>query len=136
MISPMDWDISEQVLGGTGILAGLAYSVQKMMTFWKNESNNQASAAATTANYESLRKQIEALQVDNTLLRQEFNNMDLKLHRQQTKLTRTEMLVRQFVGLMRQHGMPIPDFMQAELNDLIKTDRDPDTRTRSSDNEH
>lgn len=133
MISPLDWDISEQVLGGTGVLAGLAYSVQKMMTFWRNESNNQASAAATTANYESLRKQIEAMQVDNNQLRQSFNEMDLKLHRQQTKLTRTEMLVRQFVGLMRQHGTPIPEFMQAELNDLIKDDRDPETRTRSSD---
>jgi hypothetical protein len=127
MIPPTQWDISEQVLGGTGVLAGAAYFVQKMMTFWKNEANNQASAAATTANYESLRKQIEAVQVDNSLLRHAFNEMDIKLHRQQTKLTRTEMLVRQFVGLMRQHGTPIPEFMQAELNDLIKTDNESET---------
>lgn len=133
MTPPTQWDISEQVLGGTGALATLAYMGQKLMTFWKNEANNQASASATAADYESLRKQIENLQKDNSDLHKSFNEMDVKLHRQQTKLTRTEMLVRQFVGLMRERGDAIPAFMQAELDDLINTDRPLDVKTRSSD---
>lgn len=133
MTPPTQWDISEQVLGGTGVLATLAYSVQKFMTVFRNEASNQASASAIESQFNSLRKQIEALQTDNSDLRKAFNEMDIKLHKQQTKLTRTEMLVRQFVGLMREHGTPIPAFMQTELNDLIKTDRDPDAKTRSSD---
>jgi hypothetical protein len=143
MIPPSQWDVSEQVLGGTGVLAGLAYSITKMMTFWRNEANNQASASATNAQFTTLQNQIEAQDkriaaqdAKIAMLLVEMQRQDGVIHKQQTKLTRTEMLVRQLVGWSRNKGDDIPEYIQSELDDLIKPeeDRSPNAKTRSTDN--
>ena len=128
-----NWDLSNKVAAGAGLLGLIAVALQKAISFFRAEQANQSSSAANAENFKTLRLQIEALQADNVELRKEFHLMDAKLHRQQTKLTRTEMLVRQFVGLVREHGTPVPAYMQAELDDLLQPDRAPDTRTRATD---
>ena len=128
-----EWDLPSKVGLGAGGLAAAAIVLQKAISFFRAEQAAQNISAAQSANFDTLREQIKALQADNVELRKEFHLMDAKLHRQQTKLTRTEMLVRQFVGLVREHGTPVPEYMQAELDDLLSQDRSPETRTRASD---
>ena len=50
--------------------------------------------------------------------------MDRKLHMQQRTMTRMEMLLRQFSGLVQEHGTPVPAYMQKELMELIESDSD------------
>lgn len=99
---------------------GGAAGLRKLYLDWMKTRPEVASAAATEAQFKALREQIEHLQADNKALHTAFNEMDAKLHRQQTKLTRTEMLVRQFVGLVKERGVEVPAFMQSELDDLLK----------------
>jgi hypothetical protein len=134
-----EWDISEKVIGGTGAGAAAVYVIQKMVTFWKNESNNQASASATIAQFEALRNQIKAQDdriaaqdVKISVMLTELQRQDGVIHKQQTKLTRTEVLVRQLVGIIKASSVIVPPYIQAELDDLINP-RDPDSKTRSSD---
>lgn len=98
---------------------GGAAGLRKLYLDWMKSRPEVASAAAVEAQFKALREQIEHLQADNKALHKGFNEMDIKLHRQQTKLTRTEMLLRQFVGLVQQHGTPVPAFMQKEVDDLL-----------------
>lgn len=118
-------DLGQQLgLGAAGI-AGAVMLIFKVLSVVRKEQETQAGSAANKAQFESLQSQIRACQSDNTLLREQFNLMDVKLHRQQTKLTRTEMLLRQFCGLVRDHGIPIPKHMLDELADLIGDDLPP-----------
>lgn len=128
-----EWDLPEKVGAGAAALAGIAIAVQKGISFLRNEQNSQSSSATQKTLFDTFRAQIEALQADNALLHQQFHIMDAKLHRQQTKLTRTEMLVRQFMGLVKEHGITVPTYMQDELGDLLQEDRGPETRTRATD---
>lgn len=135
-----DWDFPEKLIGGTGAGAGAIYLFMKLMTFWKNESNNQASASATTAQFDTLRTQIKAQDeritandAKTSLMLVELQRQDGVIHRQATKLTRIEMLARQLIGLIQDNSVSVPVHIQKELDDLIKMDRDPEARTRASD---
>lgn len=140
MIPPSEWDISEKVLGGTCLTAIAAFVVQKMMTSWRSDSSNRAGAAATEAQFVSLRNQIKAqderIAVQDSkisMLLVEMQRQDVVIHKQQTKVTRMEVLLRQFVGLMQEHSITVPGYMQTELDELVKVDRDPNAKTRESD---
>lgn len=142
MIPPSEWDVSEKVLGGGAGLFGVLYMLQKMMTFWKIERKDQAAAGANETQFITLSNQIKqqderiaAQDAKIALMAQELQRQDGVIHKQQTKLTRTEMLVRQFVGLVKERGIEVPNHMQEELDDLIKPDRDPTAKTRASDKE-
>ena len=134
-----EWDIQTWVVGGTGLAGAITILITKGISFFRNEQTAQANSGAQKTSFDTLRLQIEALQADNADLRREFHIMDNKLHKQQTKLTRTEMLVRQFVGLVREHGITVPGYMQAELDDIladerpIEEPRPADARTRATD---
>jgi len=127
-----EWEIPKQVAGGAGVTAMLALAIAKGISFLRSEQAAQNGSTATSESFKTLRLQIEALQADNVLLRKEFHVMDTKLHRQQTKLTRTEMLVRQFMGLVKEHGVTVPGYMQEELDDILE-ERPVDSRTRATD---
>lgn len=109
---------------GAGILALLLGSagLRKLYLDWMKSRPEVASAAAVEAQFKALREQIAAQQTEIRELRTEVTRMDVTIHRQQTKLTRTEMLLRQFVGLVQQHGTPVPAYMQAEVDDLLNVD--------------
>lgn len=116
----MEIGLNAETVAGGGALGvlGLA-TLRKLYLDWMKSRPEVASAAAVESQFKALREQIERLQADNKTLHLAFNEMDVKLHRQQTKLTRTEMLLRQFVGLVQQHGTPVPAFMQKEVDDLL-----------------
>ena len=127
-----EWDLPEKVFGGAVSLGAVALLFQKAISFFRTEQAAQSVSTAQKTSFDTLRSQIEALQADNALLHQQFHIMDAKLHRQQTKLTRTEMLVRQFMGLVKEHGVTVPGYMQEELDDILD-ERPADARTRTTD---
>ena len=127
-----EWELSEKVFGGAVGLGAVALLFQKAISFFRTEQAAQSVSTAQKTSFDTLRSQIEALQADNALLHQQFHIMDAKLHRQQTKLTRTEMLVRQFMGLVKEHGVTVPGYMQEELDDILD-ERPADARTRTTD---
>lgn len=112
------------VTGGSALALVLAGFARKFYMDWMKGRPEAAAANAMDAQFKVLREQLTELQEDNKLLRLEFNKMDLKLHRQQTKLTRTEMLVRQFISLAKSWGKEVPDFMRDEINELILKDNE------------
>jgi len=127
-----EWELPEKVFGGAVGLGAVALLFQKAISFFRTEQAAQSVSTAQKTSFDTLRSQIEALQADNALLHQQFHIMDAKLHRQQTKLTRTEMLVRQFMGLVKEHGVTVPGYMQEELDDILD-ERPADARTRTTD---
>lgn len=99
---------------------GGAAGLRKLYLDWMKSRPEVASAAAVEEQFKAFRAQLSAQQQEIKELRAEVTRMDSTIHKQQTKVTRLEMLVRQFVGLSKEHGMPVPAFMQAELDDLFK----------------
>lgn len=118
------WDISEKALGGAGILGAGVFLLQKMITFWRKEDTLQASTAAATEQFKNLHDSIKANREELIELRASFNIMDKKIHVQQRTITRMEMLLRLFSGLVQEKGIDVPVHMQTELEDLIESDAD------------
>jgi hypothetical protein len=119
-----EWDISEKALGGAGALGAAVFMLQKMITFWRREDTAQASTAAATEQFKSLQDSIKANREELIELRASFNIMDKKIHVQQRTITRMEMLLRLFSGLVQEKGIDVPTHMKAELEDLIEADAD------------
>lgn len=119
----MEIGMNAETVAGGGIISviGLA-TLRKLYIDWMKQRPEVASASAVEAQFKALRDQIAAQQIEIKELRTEVTRMDVTIHRQQTKLTRTEMLLRQFVGLVQQHGTPVPPYMQAEVDDLLNQD--------------
>lgn len=119
MINPKEWDISEQVLGGTGVGLGILMGLQKMMSFWKSEGVTQASADANAKQFKAFQESIDSINKELTAVRAEVSVMDRTIHKQQRTITRTEMLLRQLSSLVQQHGITVPIYMQEELDELL-----------------
>lgn len=114
-------EVDAQTVGAI-VLASLggAAGLRKLYLDWMKSRPEVASAAAVEEQFKAFRAQLSAQQTEIRELRNEVTRMDVVIHRQQTKLTRTEMLVRQFVGLVKERGVEVPPFMQQELDDLLK----------------
>lgn len=110
----------ETALGGAGVLTFLGAMARNYYVRMMTERPTIASASAVAEQIKSLQEQLAQQHTEIRELRTEISRMDVTIHRQQTKLTRTEMLLRQFVGLVQQHGIPVPPYMQAEVDDLLK----------------
>ena len=115
-------DTTDKIIGGTTLIGIAFYSARKMLTFWKTEGTTQASAQAIEAQFKALQDAIDSYRKEMIAIRIQQERMSFQIHKQQTKLTRMEMLLRQFSGLVREHGIEAPKFMQDELDDLIKQD--------------
>jgi hypothetical protein len=118
------WDISEKALGGAGALGAAVFMLQKMITFWRREDTQQAGTLAATQQFKNLQESIKANRDELLELRASFNIMDKKIHVQQRTITRMEMLLRQFSGLVQEKGIDVPPHMQTELEALIEADAD------------
>jgi hypothetical protein len=121
-----EFELWEKAALGTTGAAGAVMLLFKAMSFIKKEQAGQAGDGAIAAQFKALQDQItqcqadnKALHEDNKMLHREFNRMSTTIHKQQTKLTRMEMLLRQFSGLVQTNGTPVPVYMQDELDDLI-----------------
>lgn len=115
-----EFDATDKVIGGAGLTGLAVYLIQKLMTFWKTETSAQAGASATAEQFKALQAAIASNREEITVLRNLLQTMETQVHRQQTRLTRTEMLLRQFSGLVKERGILVPDFMQFELEALIE----------------
>lgn len=109
-----------QPIGAAGAaVLGLVLVFQKYMVVRAKDGTTKAGEGATTAHFQSLHDAITTMREEHNLLRSEFQKMDAKLHKQQRTITRMEMLLRQFSGLVQQHGISVPAYMESELKDLI-----------------
>jgi uncharacterized protein HemX len=108
---------------GTG-LGALAFGYQKYSVAQSRKDTSVAQENAQAAQFESLQEAIKINRQETIELRAAFHIMDRKLHVQQRTITRMEMLIRQFSGLVQQHGIDVPAYMQSELEALIDSDQD------------
>jgi hypothetical protein len=115
-------DLLKAVLAlGTG-LGALAFGYQKYAVGQSKKDLSVAGDGAQISQIKSMQEAIERNRKDMVLISMQQERMSAQIHKQQTKLTRMEMLLRQFSSLVRQHGIEVPKFMQDELDDLIKAD--------------
>ena len=117
---------------GTG-LGAIVYGYQKFSVTRKKDATSVASEEAQTAQYKLLEDSIISNRQELVELRAAFQQMDRKLHVQQRTITRMEMLLRQFSGLVSQNGIAVPKDRQDELEALIESDidRTPTTDARA-----
>lgn len=113
-------------------LGAIVYGYQKYSVSRKKDQTTVASEEAQIAQFKLLQDSINSNRSELIELRAAFQIMDRKLHVQQRTITRMEMLLRQFSGLVSQNGIAVPGYMQAELEALIEADVDrqfpPDAR--------
>jgi hypothetical protein len=126
-------DLIKAILAlGTG-LGAIAFGYQKYSLTQSKKEVLVASDDAQTTQYKLLQDAILGNKNELVELRAAFAMMDRKLHVQQRTITRMEMLLRQFSGLVSQNGIPVPAYMQSELEALIESDidRQPTTDARA-----
>ena len=117
-------DILKAILAlGTG-LGAIVFGYHKFAVDNSRKDTAVAQEAANTSQFKALQDAINAQREETIGLRAQFYIMDRKLHVQQRTMTRMEMLLRQFSGLVREHGIPVPGHMETELKDLIESDAD------------
>lgn len=117
-------DLIKAVLAlGTG-LGALAFGYQKYSVAQSRKDTAVAQENAQAAQFEALQEAIKINRQETIELRASFHIIDRKLHIQQRTITRMEMLLRQFSGLVQQHGIEVPAYMQSELEALIDSDQD------------
>jgi hypothetical protein len=113
---------------GGGALVMLIF---KILSFIRKEQEGQSSSVATGAQFKMLQEQISQNHSDFVDLKAVVNVMDKTIHKQQRTITRMEMLLRQFTGLVKEQGIEVPDYMQEELDELITASED---RSRNEQN--
>lgn len=114
-------------------LGAIVYGYQKYNVTRKKDETTVAGEEAQIAQFKALQEAINNNRAETIELRAAFQIMDRKLHVQQRTITRMEMLLRQFSGLVSQNGIPVPGYMQEELEALIESDidRTPTTDARA-----
>lgn len=105
-------------------LGALVFGYQKYSVTRKKDQTTVASEEAQAAQFKLLQDSINNNKTELIELRAAFSIMDRKLHVQQRTITRMEMLLRQYAGLISQHGIAVPKYMQDELEALIESDTD------------
>lgn len=108
-----------------GLLA-LYLVVQRYLVTRAKDTTIKAGESAITEQFRVLQEALEAnrkeaaeARKETAELRLEFSRMDRTIHGQQRTITRMEMLLRQFAGLVQESGIKIPTYMQEELHVLI-----------------
>lgn len=123
-MTPEDW---AKIFGAVVVsIGGLTVAIQRYGVTRTKDKTVEAGELAATSQFKGMQDAIEANRVEaaearkeTAELRLEFSRMDKTIHSQQRTITRMEMLLRQFSGLVQQHGIKVPAYMQGELADLI-----------------
>lgn len=119
----MTFTLEPSTIAGTGLGSlFLIYVARKWFVTWMFDKTHLQSTKTITAQFATLQASIEANRQEITVLRTEQQRMDKVVHSQQRTITRMEMLLRQFSGLMQDNGITVPVHLQAELTDLLKSD--------------
>ena len=114
-----------KTIAGFGAAAAAAIFGYHKFTVDRSKTNTVvAQEDANTAQFANLQAAIKSQREEMIELRAAFHLMDRKIHVQQRTITRMEMLLRQFSGLVQEHGIAVPAYMQGELIALIDADQD------------
>lgn len=106
---------------GLGVLF-LAYVARKWFVTWVFDNTHLQSTSALASQFATLQASIDANKMEILELRTEQQRMDKVVHSQQRTITRMEMLLRQFSGLIQDNGITVPAHLQSELQDLLASD--------------
>jgi predicted nucleic acid-binding Zn-ribbon protein len=120
MTAVTDVSIAELIGGGLAGVLALVFTLQKLMTFWKKESADQANADAVTSQFKALQDSIDQHTKELGTLRATVMQMDGTIHKQQRKLTRLEMVVIRMESLMQRAGAEVPEDLRREIDDLVR----------------
>lgn len=112
----------ETVLTAAGGATFIGVAIRKWMVQWVADRPKMAGDSAVAAQFQALQASIEANKRDTAELRGEVTRMDRTIHVQQRTITRMEMLLRQFTGLVESQGIAVPKHMQDEIDALLKAD--------------
>tara|TARA_R110000868_G_scaffold99334_1_gene273437 strand:- start:4658 stop:5065 length:408 start_codon:yes stop_codon:yes gene_type:complete len=101
-------------------------ALQKYLVLRSKDTTIKTSESAITEQFKVLQEALEAnrkeaaeARKETAELRLEFSRMDRTIHGQQRTITRMEVLLRQFAGLVQDSGIIVPKYMQDELQVLI-----------------
>lgn len=100
-------------------VASLTLAYQRYSVLRAKDRTTTAGESTTAAQFETLQAAIEHNRVETSALRVDVTRMNGVIHTQQQTITRMEMLLRLFAGLVQQHGIDVPRYMSAELSALI-----------------
>jgi hypothetical protein len=112
-------DIVKAVLATAGGLTATFLGYQQWSVKKAKDDTTKAGEFANTEAFTSLQQMVEFHNKELMAVRTEMSRMDRTIHVQQRTITRMEMLIRQFSSLVREQGIEVPEFMQAELDDLM-----------------
>ena len=109
-----------------GAVTGLYIVINRYLVYRAKDTTVRTSESAITEQFKVLQEALEAnrkeaaeARKETAELRLEFARMDRVIHAQQRTITRMEMLLRQFAGLVQESGTNIPKYMADELEVLI-----------------
>ena len=116
-----------QTIGAlSAAILALYMVIQKYLVYRAKDKTAIAGDTAFTEQFKVLQEALEAnrkeaaeARKETAALRLEFTRMDRVIHGQQRTITRMEMLLRQFAGLVQESGIVVPKYMQDELEVLI-----------------
>lgn len=112
-------DFIEAFIVGSAGLAALGLTLHKLNLLRITDKSPAAAAEALARQFEIMKTAFTDMESRQKTLEAMLTNMDKKIHEQQRTITRMEMLLRQFSGLVQEHGITVPSFMQEELKELI-----------------
>ncbi len=119
-------DLVQSLGAVAAALMGVYIVVQKYLVYASKDTTTKTSEGAITEQFKVLQEALEAnrkeaaeARRETAELRLEFSRMDRVIHAQQRTITRMEVLLRQFAGLVRESGIIVPKYMQDELEVLV-----------------
>lgn len=116
-------DIIKTVLATAGTLTATFLGYQQYSVKKAKDNTTKAEEFANTEAFASLQQMVEFHNKELMAVRAEMQRMDRTIHTQQRTITRMEMLLRQFSSLVKEHGIRVPDYMQAELDELVDKEK-------------
>jgi hypothetical protein len=119
-------DTVENIGALAAAVLGVYIALQKYLVYAAKDKSTRTSEVAITEQFKMFQDALEAnrseaaeARRETAELRLEFSRMDRVIHAQQRTITRMEMLLRQFAGLVQDSGIVVPKYMQDELDVLI-----------------
>lgn len=112
-------EIAQGLMAGFAGLGGVFFLLHKLNLLRILDKPPAAAADVMAKQFEIIKTSMTDMEARQKTLETMLSKMDRQIHEQQRTITRMEMLLRQFSGLVQEHGVTVPSYMQEELRDLI-----------------
>ncbi len=120
MLDPKDWGIEHWSAAAVLSLLGSVLGIQKAVNLFKRGRVDEVRADAEHALIDGLREDLERLRVDLDEERRQRQQMDLIIHQQSIRLTKTQTALLRLIDLLKQKRVTIPDDLQVDIGQLFQ----------------